>query len=562
MQRKNNIKSILVLVILASCHLTFAQDIRTPPVKGRILNTRTSPFAPPEDTDRSFSTDKGPKLDTGCIFRNEGPIKFNIEVKRYLGPLKEDGTLMYPQKLIDAGIVSKDVMLIMETFDVDSSGGGQGVQPELDRITVNGIEYGFLKGQDNQWVQNAVPIPISKIKFAKMGIDGSEPAPGINEIQIDIDTANSGEEWCTSIDWGNVRFKAMSPIILIHGNGSDGCFFDRQKLTVPFDEKGIVYDRSIQLNPNEDSTNPCPSLKGPGTLITGSISTNGKKLDTLIPKIARQLGARNIHLIAHSKGGLDAREYLANYQPFHDADFKILSLTTLGTPHNGSVLADISLASITAFEDPNILADGVDLEGFPGWTETSTFLVNFLGVDEGRKDLRTFKAAEFNRNNLPYLNRGIAFHAIGGDADINESLDIDSFAEYEKLETENRSLRVFVPGALARRIVNSMYQNLRLNRTVIFGQIVERCSEIRPGIVICRDILIVKPDPNPLPLKNDTLVTIPSALGENSFQLLTSHSRTFDGSGGRNHSNIANEEVGNIIIPWLIELDTAKGGLK
>jgi triacylglycerol lipase len=62
-----------------------------------------------------------------------------------------------------------------------------------------------------------------------------------------------------------------------------------------------------------------------------------------------------VHLIAHSMGGLDSRYLISS---LHYAS-KITSLTTLGTPHRGSPLADIALGithSITASQEDALLA--------------------------------------------------------------------------------------------------------------------------------------------------------------------------------------------------------------
>lgn len=558
MRNLNKIIGLLIICLFAGNQAIIAQDPRVPRVKGRTLNTRTSPFAPPEDTDRSFSTDKAPKLDTGCIFRGDGPITYTIEIKRYLGPLNSDGTLEHADDFVRAGILSRDATLIMPAFDVDSSGGGQGVQPELDKVTINGFEVGFLRGQDNQWVNNSFKIPIEKIKFAEKGTNGGEPTGGLNEIRIDIDTANSSEQWCTSIDWGAANFRAMSPVILIHGNNSDGCFFFRQGLTTEFDDKKVVYDKSIQLNPNPQSADPCPYEKNYSTDDTHFVSTNGATINSKIPGILRQWGAKNVHLIAHSKGGLDAREYLAKYQPSHNEDYKILSLTTLGTPHNGSVLADISVARVEALANVDPLGD-VSLKGFPLFTQTLAALIDGENVDPGRRNLTTGFVSSFNRANLPRLGRNIAFNTVAGDADTNFSQAIDLESEITALKKEDYKLRNLP--LLRTYVVDRLYQNLRLNR----GVSVSTRDEIRvlPGqIVVTVTIIVIRPVPNPTPLGNDTLVTLPSGHGEESIQSFTSHIRSFVGGEGRNHSNIADGGVAQIIIPWLIEADRSKGGLK
>lgn len=547
MKHLNNLKWSLLFILLGGFQLVYGQDPHLSIDTNRALSTRTSPFAPPTDSDRSFSTDKSPKLDTGCIYRSSGPIVFDITIKRYLGPLNADGTLRNVQDLINKGVVSREVTLIMPAYDVDSNGGAQGVQPELDKISVNGFEVGFLHGTNNQWVNNSFKIPIDKIKFAQKGTNGSEPTGGINQIRIDIDTANTSEAWCTSIDWGAGTFKAMSPVIFVHGNGSDGGFFGRQGFTHELNVKGIVFDTSIELNPNT-----LPN----GVKDTHAVAVNGRRLNELIPAIVRQLGARNIHLVVHSKGGLDTREYLAKYQRARNREFKVLSLTTLGSPHNGSVLADISIARIDALRNVGVLADNIDLENFPTYTQFVVEQIDKNGVDRGRYDLTTSFVANFNRNNVPLLDRNITFNTIAADADTNGTHSIDQPSEYAELAAESPEL-ASQPNFIARRIVDVLYQNLRLNRTVT-TRAEQRCTL---GL-FCKVVLVISPVPNQTPLGNDTLVTLPSATGVGSIQPLTTNTHTFSGGAGRNHSSVANQGVAQIVIPWLIQVDRTKGGLK
>ena len=553
MKRFNNITWILLVVFLVGCQLNFAQDTPSPETRYRPSNVRTSPFAPPENTDRSFSTDKAPKLDTGCIFRSSGPIIFNIEVKRYLGSLKGDETLEHVQELVRNGLISSEVELIIPAFDVDSGGAPQGTQPELDKVSVNGFEVGFLRGQNNQWVLNSFKIPIEKIKFASKGTNGGAPTGGVNEIRIDIDTANSNEVWCTSIDWGAQTFRAMSPVILIHGNASEGAFFDRQGFAGIIDAttqtmgelktKKIVYDNSINIP--ADST-----------------EANGGRLNALIPAIVRQWGAKNVHLIAHSKGGLDAREYLAKHQYTHDEDFKVLSLTTLGTPHNGTILADLMMERGNAADNVGILGR-LKFEGFPAYTQAMAAIADNFLRNDGHPHLTTGAVSNFNQGNLSLLDRNITFNTIGADADLNSNGRIDSSPdEYRGLVIEDDKLRRLrnLSESLATGVINNMYQNLRTVRSINVSYRVEcDITETPPRCYLVATLVGVN---NPSPLGNDTLVTLPSAKGEGSFNQFVTNSQTFTGANGRDHSTIANQEVARTVIPWLIQIDRTKGGLK
>ena len=154
----------------------------------------SSPFAPPQNNDHTFVVDKGPGLDTGCTFRSEGPLVFTIDVGRYPGNL---------DKLIENGLIEKTAELKMPAYDVDFDGGASGYNPERDRVYFNGhlVPTEFLTGENNVWKLNSFNIPIEWINFPSDPGEGNSITKATNTITIDIDTANSDEVWCTSIDW-------------------------------------------------------------------------------------------------------------------------------------------------------------------------------------------------------------------------------------------------------------------------------------------------------------------------------------------------------------------------
>ena len=304
---------------------------------------RTSPFEPEKESDRNFVTDAGNRLDTGCIYRSSGPIEFDIDVTRYLGPLKADGTLANADDLIKAGLLGPTATLTMPGFDVDSGAAPTpDVQPERDRVWFNGEEIGFLSGVTDTWKMNSFQIDIRKVRFAARAGAGSSPAPANNHVTIDIDVANVEQDWCTSIDWGALSFRAASPVILVHGNNSNARLLRSPGFHPRARRPDLLVDNSISM---ADRHGGQPRLAA----------------QYEIPAIAKSFGATGIHLVAHSKGGLDVREYLAQYQPSHDKEFKVLSYTTLSTPHNGSALADLLVQRDAAVES---LAER-EFVGFP-----------------------------------------------------------------------------------------------------------------------------------------------------------------------------------------------------
>lgn len=74
--------------------------------------------------------------------------------------------------------------------------------------------------------------------------------------------------------------------------------------------------------------------------------------------------ARPVHLIAHSMGGLDAR-YLISRLGMAD---RVLSLTTISTPHRGSPLADWGMKSVAPLVKPVLEFLRVPWGAFPDLT--------------------------------------------------------------------------------------------------------------------------------------------------------------------------------------------------
>lgn len=113
------------------------------------------------------------------------------------------------------------------------------------------------------------------------------------------------------------------PIVLVHGIAA----LDRTKL---FDFWGripeVLRQKGLKVYlGNTDSW--------------GDFETNAGLLKETIDSILKETKSSKVHIIAHSKGGLDARYLIWK----HDYADKIASLITISTPHGGSELADLVL---------------------------------------------------------------------------------------------------------------------------------------------------------------------------------------------------------------------------
>lgn len=155
---------------------------------------------------------------------------------------------------------------------------------------------------------------------------------------------------------GGVRY----PVVLAHGIMG----FDELRLG----PAGAAYFRGVR-----------PRLEALGSKVysvrvppTASVAQRAEKLAEAI----RALDAKKVNIVAHSMGGLDARYAISRL----GLSSKVASLTTIGTPHRGTPIADIGT---------NLLGAGPVL----------LKALRQLGLDvTGLTDLTTLAMSQFNAN--------------------------------------------------------------------------------------------------------------------------------------------------------------------
>lgn len=109
------------------------------------------------------------------------------------------------------------------------------------------------------------------------------------------------------------------PILMIHGMG----FRDRKRLCYWGRIPKLLEQNGARVFFGCQDSN-------------GSVESNAEQLRRSLEEVLSKTGAEKVNIIAHSKGGLEAR-YLISTMGFGD---KIATLTTLSTPHNGSLTVD------------------------------------------------------------------------------------------------------------------------------------------------------------------------------------------------------------------------------
>src|ERR687898_3255357 len=108
------------------------------------------------------------------------------------------------------------------------------------------------------------------------------------------------------------------PVLLIHG----------------YMEDAIVWNKWIDLL-KKDGISAYPITFKQSDDKCGSAADHAKELSNIIGQIKKETGQNKVNIVAHSKGGLDARVYLAN-----NTTKDVANLVMIGTPNAGSPLAD------------------------------------------------------------------------------------------------------------------------------------------------------------------------------------------------------------------------------
>jgi triacylglycerol lipase len=137
------------------------------------------------------------------------------------------------------------------------------------------------------------------------------------------------------------------------------------------------------------------TVHSPSVSTVGSVARRGKQLGDEILALPLSAGEK-VHVIAHSMGGLDARHALANVPGVVD---RVQTLVTIGTPHQGSPVAD-------AFDHPT----------HPLFDALPAFLVELFRSSGGAvHDLTTDAARDFNeKTNDP---KSVRYIEVAGNAE-------------------------------------------------------------------------------------------------------------------------------------------------
>lgn len=117
----------------------------------------------------------------------------------------------------------------------------------------------------------------------------------------------------------NEKIDLKYPILMVHGMG----FRDRKLINYWGRIPAALKKMGCEIYYGHQDSN-------------ASVETNAYHLAMRANEVLKESGAERLNVIAHSKGGLDIRCAIAKY----NLGDKIASVTTMNTPHNGSITVD------------------------------------------------------------------------------------------------------------------------------------------------------------------------------------------------------------------------------
>ena len=149
------------------------------------------------------------------------------------------------------------------------------------------------------------------------------------------------------------------PVVLVHGLGEDASIW--QTWEALLEEDGIP-SYTITFQKSDDRC--------------GAAIAHATELAERIQEIKRETGSERVNIVGHSKGGIDARVYLAN------GTAEVENLIMIGTPNAGTPLAEMTSACAPAIWDILPESNATMAEMNPNtkyWTVAGDWLPNVAG---------------------------------------------------------------------------------------------------------------------------------------------------------------------------------------
>jgi len=178
--------------------------------------------------------------------------------------------------------------------------------------------------------------------------------------------------------------ETVLPVLLVHGYYEDASIWETWE---EFLESDDIPFYTITFQQSDDKC--------------GSAVEHARELNNMIQEILDSTDYEQVNIVGHSKGGLDARVYLAS------GTDDVANLIMIGTPNNGSPLAELSDICSPAVYDLRRGASATQAEQNPNtnyYTISGNWLSNvggnwyILGPDDGWVAVASVESEEYSQS--------------------------------------------------------------------------------------------------------------------------------------------------------------------
>ncbi len=487
------------------------------------------------------------------------------------GQLLNEGE--FPGPYVQNGLLDQFAFVELELWNGSGMHEGWRHVVNPSEIWVNGTKVGSIfvvYGTAGPRIKLLkIPFPAGVLRFGQRNpggaTEGTGPTPAVNEIRITTGNPYNVSKECGDhdgftygirlkrneqnlelVEAARVTFRALAPIVLVHGkDSSTGWFQGNPGFDHEFHSRRapVFYAPTYSV---EARKNGLPSL-GEGT-IRGDPS---KRLRNQIRAAAKEYGTDRVHIVAHSKGGLWSRAAIETLSE-EGGEIGVFSLTTLNTPHRGCVLADFSTYSNShtrrACRSSLLsLIPGAGILSQPSQLDHSLCLAS-SHYSKSDDDLRPSAVDDFNRHShlpagFPWKGRTtrVFYRLVGADANLDSNQNTEGFGIINPFtETDGWRFKEkpVLPGLYR---MMQQYRELRWNPSD--GHILET---------------VMHGPPYPL---NDFVVTVPSQFFSADGIQQTTDAKLFSPVGTplgtmhspikRNHASIGSYDVGRMVLDSL-----------
>ena len=177
------------------------------------------------------------------------------------------------------------------------------------------------------------------------------------------------------------------PIVLAHGIARFDVLLEilKTKLNLPDNDLGEQFHYFKEIKPHLEAQSF--TVFHPNQDFAGSVELRSEQLKARVNEAIGATGADQVRIIAHSMGGLDARHMIVDLGM---AD-KVAQLTTIGTPHLGTPLADhvLSHGGVLLMD---VLQRVINVDGFEDLTMASCEEFNARAEDQEAKNDVSYQA--------------------------------------------------------------------------------------------------------------------------------------------------------------------------